>query len=141
MATTYLKISGKLKWINRLFEPDEYPKNNFNYKCYLYDVSEEDVAKLKAAGFRGNPKLDRDGDTVWSFKRPVSKVMKKEIVEFGPPEITGLIEGKLIGNGSEATVDIILYDTVMGKGHRLNKVHVTNFVEYKPEPDKGAFEE
>ncbi|WP_205105296.1 hypothetical protein, partial [Sutterella massiliensis] len=35
-----------------------------------------------------------------------------------------------LGNGSEVTVDIAVYDTQKGKGHRVEKITVHNLVEY-----------
>ena len=135
MATQVHKLKGKLKWSMNLTQPDEF-RGSTNYKVNLYDVDED---AWKATGVQTRPKEDKDGDVLYLLKRPQSRVINKELVEFGPIAVVDTegndISDKLIGNGSEAVVEFITYDTSMGKGHRVNRVIVTDLIEYEPPVD------
>lgn len=138
MATKFHKIKGKLKFTKNLFEPDTY-LGNTNYVCNVYDINEAD---WNAAGVRTRPYVDKEGTKLYKLKRPHSKNIKGEVVEFGPPEVkmadgSDVEQGK-IGYGSEAEIEFITYDTGAGKGHRLNKVTITNLIEYVPEENPGV---
>jgi hypothetical protein len=58
------------------------------------------------------------------------------LVTYTPPEVLDKDNQpftKLIGNGSTVTCKVIIYDTIKGKGHRLEAVRVDDWVEYVPE--------
>ena len=138
MATKYHKIKGQIKWAKNVIEPDDF-RGSSNYKVNLYNVDE---AAWKSSGVQTRPKQDRDGDMVYVLKRPVKKLIKGDIVEFGPPEFVmsdGSPVTKMVGNGSNVEVEYITYDTSMGVGHRFNKVIVHNLVEYAP-PENNSNE-
>jgi len=130
MATNYHKIKGKLKWCQNLFEPDDF-RGSRNYKVNMYDIDE---SIWKKSGVQTRPREDKEGDVMYTLKRPTRKMIKDDLIEFPPPEVVmengESLEGKTIGNGSEAIVEFITYDTSMGMGHRFNKVIITNLVEY-----------
>jgi len=130
MATNYHKIKGKLKWCQNLFEPDDF-RGSRNYKVNMYDIDE---SVWKKSGVQTRPREDKEGDVMYTLKRPTRKMIKDDLIEFDPPEVVmengESLEGKIIGNGSEAVVEFITYDTSMGMGHRFNKVIITNLVEY-----------
>jgi len=130
MATNYHKIKGKLKWCQNLFEPDDF-RGSRNYKVNMYDIDE---SIWKKSGVQTRPREDKEGDVMYTLKRPTRKMIKDDLIEFDPPEVVmengESLEGKIIGNGSEAVVEFITYDTSMGMGHRFNKVIITNLVEY-----------
>jgi hypothetical protein len=130
MATNYHKIKGKLKWCQNLFEPDDF-RGSRNYKVNMYDIDE---SIWKKSGVQTRPREDKEGDVMYTLKRPTRKMIKDDLIEFDPPEVVmengESLEGKTIGNGSEAIVEFITYDTSMGMGHRFNKVIITNLVEY-----------
>ena len=142
MASMYLKLKGKLKWTRWIAEAEEFPEGIFSYKCNLYELDEISLEKLKASGCRVNARVDRDGDSLFTFRRPKSKVIKKELVEFNAPDFLlpdgTSAKGTAVGNGSEAEVDIVVYDSKFGKGHRLNRVKITNLIEYVPPTDDEA---
>ena len=130
MATTYHYFTGKTKWA-KVRKPD--PKyDNFQVPLYLDDASKAEFAKT---GLRLRFKSDEDGEFV-TFRRPVSKMFKDGETVFGPPAVENPdgteFEG-LIGNGSTLTVKVSVYDSAMGKGHRLEAVRVDELVEYNPE--------
>jgi len=88
----------------------------------------------KKSGVQTRPREDKEGDVMYTLKRPTRKMIKDDLIEFPPPEVVmengESLDGKTIGNGSEAIVEFITYDTSMGMGHRFNKVIITNLVEY-----------
>ncbi len=137
MATTYLEVSGEISWANNLTELDtKYPSNDGAGKYRLnLRLDEASLDAYAKSGLRLRPK-----DGVYSFRRPEFKVIKGEKVVFGPPKLTGVPEGKLIGNGSTVTAKVVVYDTQMGKGHRLESVSVDNLIEYKPEAEEPQVE-
>ena len=133
MATKYVYLSGKTKWAKLRKPDDKY--NNFQLPLYLDKKSWELYDTL---GLSLSKKKDDDGDFV-TFKRPVSKLIKNEIVEFGPPKVLNKDNSEfdgLVGNGSDVTVKISVYDTMKGPGHRLETVRVEKLVEYNPPENK-----
>jgi hypothetical protein len=78
---------------------------------------------------------DKDGQFI-KVRRPVSKKVKGELVDMGPPTV--LIKrgdnyepfNELIGNGSTLLVKVRVYDTPRGKGHELDTVAVETLVPY-----------
>lgn len=139
MATQMHTLSGKLKWTQNLTKPDEF-RGSKNYKVNLYDVDE---AQWKNIGVQTRPKTDKEGHTLYLLKRPDSKVIKGELVNFGPIKVVDedgneIGSDTLIGNGTEATVEFITYDTEMGKGHRVEKVVINNLIEYIPQTEGAA---
>ena len=130
MSTTYHYFTGITKWA-KVRKPDN-KYNNFQVPLYMTpDVLKE----FKVLGLGLKIKEDSEGSLV-TFKRPMEKLIKGEVVHFGPPKVfnpdgTEMTEG-LIGNGSTVTVKIQKYDTLKGPGHRLESVRVDNLVEYNP---------
>jgi hypothetical protein len=151
MATTYLKLRGKIKWPQNITELDDYKGAKF-WKVNMYDLDAQSQEDFKQSGCQVKPYRDKDGDEMLTFRRYLRKVIKDEMVEFEPPELEGTENGVVIGNGSEAEVTIDVYDTMQGKGHRLRSVKITKLVPYEAantpvaqkveeEPiDKSAFE-
>lgn len=132
MATQTHKITGKLKWTQNLTKPDEF-RGSKNYKVNLYDVDE---SLWKSTGIQTRPKQDKEGHTLYLMKRPDSRVIRGELVNFGPIKVVDPdgndLSSTLIGNGSTAEVEVQVYDTEMGKGHRVEKVVITDLIEYIP---------
>jgi hypothetical protein len=126
MPTQYLKFTGTCKWAKIRKPDDKY--GFYSVDMYLDDASWE---VFKASGLMLEPKETEDGWYV-RFRRPHQKIIKQELVTFGPPEVTGTTE--LVGNGSKVTCDVVVYETQKGKGHRLNKITVLELVPFNPEP-------
>jgi hypothetical protein len=129
MATKYIYLSGKGKWI-KAHKPDaEY--NNYTMQLYPNEAS---MKVFNESGLSLAPKSDADG-TYITFRRPETKLIKDEVVKFGPPSVFG-VDGKpfdgLIGNGSEVTIKVSVFDTRKGPGHRWEGVKVDKLVEYVP---------
>lgn len=157
MAKTYYYISGKGKWANKLFMPDQM------YKCWsiLIYPNEEGYSKvleLKAGkdgvqGILNTIKKDDDGYNI-TFKRPTEKLMKGRLNAFLPPLVVDA-EGqpwnkdKGIGNGSDLTCKIEWYSYKrptggQGSAIRLESVRVDNLVPFEkkdfPEPERKMME-
>jgi hypothetical protein len=130
-------IVGTAMWA-KVRKPDQKYKR---WKIDVHDISKEDMAKLKAARLLIKPRLDDDQKVFYSFGRGTEAVFRGETVALDPPEVT-FAEGieeindkTLVGNGSKVAVLISVYDTKMGVGHRLERVHVYDLVRY--EMDEG----
>lgn len=133
MASKYLNLSGRTKWVNGkfggLFEPD--PEYN-NYQLIFYP-DPDSWDKIKKSGLQLQSKNDEDGDFL-KFRRAKEKVIKGEKVQFGRPKVffTGDTEPtRNIGNGSSVDVSVVVYDAGKHKGHRLESVTVTNLIEFE----------
>lgn len=127
MASSYYYLSGKAKWA-KLFKPDDKYKN---WQINLY-LDDESKGKFAESGMSMQPKRDDDGEFI-TFRRPEAKLIRNELVKFDPPTVTdanGQPLDKLVGNGSDVTIKVVVYDTIKGKGHRLEAVRVNNLVEY-----------
>lgn len=136
MATTYLQVRGKCEWA-QVYKPSQ---KYDNYSIVVYPDA-RGLKDLKASGISVRPKQNDEGETSYTFRRPNSKKVKDDIVEFGKPRVylrndedeKGYVDfDKPIGNGSEVIAKIALYDTQKGKGHRLEAVLVLNHVPFVP---------
>lgn len=91
---------------------------------------------FKNSGLQLRPKEDADGKFV-KFRRPVSKLIKNAIANFQPPKAQGPggedFSTTIIGNGSSVIVNVSVYDSMKGKGHRWEEVQVTNLIPYEPD--------
>lgn len=129
MATKYYYLSGKCKWAKLRKPDDKY--NNFQLPLYL---DKKSLELYNTLGLGLKVREDDEGTFV-TFKRPVAKMIKTELVEFGPPKVLNADNTEfdgLVGNGSEVTAKISVYDTFKGPGHRLETVRVEKLVEYNP---------
>lgn len=141
MATKYVSLKGTTKYVNGqyggLFEADQ-KYGNFQIRLYPDTESWE---KYKKSGLRLEPKNDEDGDYL-TFRRPEQKLLNKELVNFGRPKVffkEGIEPTKNIGHGSTIEVNVAVYDTREGKGHRLEAVRVLELVEYNRDGPVGNF--
>lgn len=131
MATETFYLSGKARY-PRLTKPDD------KYDLYSIGVilDAKSQAEFEASGMQMKPK-SYNGDTFVTFRRPNKKIIKDELVKFGPPKVLDK-DGKtitaLVGNDSDVTVKVSVYDSAKGKGHRLDAVRVDNLIEFKPQP-------
>lgn len=137
MGTQTYEFNATVMWA-KVHEPDkEY--DVYTVDCYLTDKSWK---LYKQSGIQVGIKEGKIGDEVAEYvrlRRPVSKTFKnkdtgkKELREYGPPEVldeNGEPTKKLIGNGSEVTLRVLVFDTQKGKGHQLERVQIRKLVEY-----------
>lgn len=136
--TEYLYLSGKAKW-PRLVTPDkEY--NNYSVSICLDKKSRK---AFDASMLRLEPKSFDDGEYI-KVRCDAEKVINGELVKFKPPKVIdasgNAFDPMDIGNGSDVTVKLAVYDTKKGKGHRLMAVRVDKLVPYdRPASDDRPF--
>lgn len=133
MATKYYTIKGKVAWA-KVFEPDEY----LGTKKYKVNFFPDNAEEFRNTGIQVRPKTNSNPDnnvpvgTYYTLSRPISKEINGEEVEFGQPDLYDAngdqFEQKIIGNGSTVEVRFCVYDTRMGKGHRLEGLKVLELV-------------
>ncbi len=137
MAQTMFYFTGIAKWA-KLFEPDR------KYKNYAIDIylDKESLKRFRDSGLQSTLKKDDDGQFV-TFRRATQKLIKDELVKFGPPEVLGKDNKPIndfVGNGSKVTIKVLAYDTQKGKGSRLEAVRVDDLVPFIKEEVVGADE-
>ena len=131
MANTTLYLNGTAKWA-KLKTPD--PK----FDCWTLDFypSEESFKLLKKAGAQNKTYIDKeDGHKPYvKLRRQAKKVIKDKLVTFEAPDVltndNAPFNGN-VGNGSEVTCKITIFDSAKGKGTRLEAVRIEKLVEYK----------
>lgn len=135
MSTTTLYLTGKIEWAQHLFEPDDYlGVKKYKVDFYPTEQSLEDLVKSGSRKKIGDGTLGKRVRLDRPFAKDWGK--GKGLEELGPPEIL-TSEGKpwpkdtIIGNGSEVTVKVVVYDTRMGKGTRLEAVRIDELVPYE----------
>ncbi len=130
--TAYYNFYGKAMWA-KVHTPDP------EYQTYTVDAYLDDKSfnLLKTTGIElkiREGQLGNETRKFVKFRRPVSKVIKNQLVEFGPVPVEdekGQKITDLVGNGSDCVFFVSIYDTRKGSGHRLDKLIVKNLVEYK----------
>lgn len=114
MATEYLYLQGKVKWV-RPTAPDPWGK----WKHVLYPnqdsynkLMEYKEPKDGTSGFKNVIKKDEDGYFI-TLSRPTQMQVKGKIVGMAPPEMLDKdnkpLRDILVGNGSDATVKVSVY--------------------------------
>ena len=125
--TVYLKLKGPARWVKNK-TPDE------KYSNYSVDLcpDTDSLAAMKKSGLGLKPKQDEEG-TWYKFRRPVQKIIKDDLVKFGPPKTVGP-DGEefteIVGNGSEVELDVAVYQAGPYIGHRLERIKVLKHVPY-----------
>ncbi|AXP07751.1 hypothetical protein SmphiM6_60 [Sinorhizobium phage phiM6] len=151
IATSWYNIKCKIKWA-KVYEPDEYAGAK-RYMVNAYPVDGAEWEKVQKSGVQLQTKEDTDGKYI-TLRRPVSKVIKDDLVIFCPPEITGAVEVHYVGkdgqkvrsytkgdntaervgdpvvlaNGTLAIVNFCAYDTKQGRGSRLESLKILDLV-------------
>ena len=132
MATDIVYLTGKCNWA-KVYKPEaEYDKSKHSWRIDLYP-DDQSWELFDKAGLALKKREDKEGGKFVSFKRPTKKIIKDKIVELEPPKVLDF-EGNpmtdLIGNGSDVTIKVSVYDTAKGKGHTLEAVKVNELVEF-----------
>jgi hypothetical protein len=138
LMTDYVKLTGMAYWA-RLQSPDtKYLPPKFKVCLYLND---DNMKAFRATGMGLRPKTDDKG-TFITLTRPVTKMFGGKEQEFGPPEVLDSSNKPFdgyVGNGSHIECTVAVYNTPLGKGHRLQRVKVLDLVEYVPATDAIPF--
>jgi hypothetical protein len=129
MASMTVYVKGKCEWA-KLTKPD--PKYN-NYTINMY-LDPESVKVWKESEAQNKTYTNKETNEEYiTLRRPDFKLVGKEVMTFGPVEVLDKDNKPftdLIGNGSEVTCKVTVYDTAKGKGTRLEAVRVETLVPY-----------
>lgn len=135
MATQFFRFYGITKWC-KVAQPDE-KYNRYTLDLFLDDKSwklyNKSGLQLKV---REGEVETFDGEELkgefLSFGRKAESIIKGELKKFDPPKLTHNNKpfNGLVGNGSRVSIDVAVYDTMKGKGHRWDSINVLNLVEY-----------
>lgn len=133
-------FKGKARWA-RIWKPDD------KYDNYTIDLlfDQKSLLDFKAAKTQLKLKEDDEGQPFVSFKRRAKTTNKEgEVEDAGPPTVYILDSqsGEYIkandrvdiGNGSDVILSVDVFSTKNGVGTRLERVFVTNLIEYNPGP-------
>jgi len=124
-------LRGTCKWA-KLYKPDE---KYGNYGVNLYP-NKDSIAMIHKMGLSGKMKKDDDGEFI-KLSRKKANLVKGVLKEYGPPEVLDKDNKPmqdLVGNGSEITVKIDVFETQAGISSRLESVRVENLVRYEGGP-------
>lgn len=130
MATQVFYFLGKTKW-TKVYPGQEDQK----YGHFGMDFYPDDLEAFQKTGVQLQERTDDDG-VFFKLRRTPTKLIKGKLADFGAPTVLDSNNqpfNQPIGNGSTVTVKLSVYDTVKGKGHRLDSVRVEDWVEYKKE--------
>lgn len=140
-ATEYVYIKGKLSWVKTQV-PDEWGK----WKVTVHPTPEslEKIRELQGEGIKNVLKKDDDGYKC-TFSRPTQKMVKGKVIGLTPPEVLQAdgktpLTGVLVGNGSDGTVKLEVYQhgTPGGgkaKAARLLSIKVDNLIPFEMKRD------
>jgi len=137
LKTENIFIQGKLSWV-KVQVPDEWGK--WKVTVHPNAASLDKIRDLQAEGLKNVLKKDEDGYFV-SFSRPTQKMMKGKVIGLTPPELLMAdgktpLQGVLVGNGSDGTVKLEVYQhgTPGGgkaKAARLVSIRVDNLIPFE----------
>lgn len=135
MATNYYNLAGTVKWakLNPSNKDIKYDPEGI-YTVQFYPATADEWEKIKISGLQLGIRSDEDGEYI-SLRRKHEQQFGREFKIMGPPVLRhkGSDFTGLIGNGSSVVVNVAVFDTRKGKGHRLERVTITNLVEYNRE--------
>jgi len=151
----------------KAYEPEEF-SGDTRWILNAYPVDGKEWEKFQNSGLQQIPKEDAEGKKFIRFRRSVRRVFPKddEATYWNPPEITGAFEVHYvdaetkekiktfkrsekrkietvgeqiaIGNGSVGIVNLAVYDSGKGKGHRWESLRILDLVEYNPDAPKSG---
>lgn len=140
MASEFIDVQGKISWLHAV---------GFNkFDCWSVTLhpdtkSLEVLRELQAQGLKNQMKKDDDGYFM-AFRRDPTKLMRGKLVAFAAPKVVdkdGIpMDGSRIGNGSDATVRLEVYQhgTPSGgksKAARFDSVRIDNLIPFNPGTD------
>jgi hypothetical protein len=131
-ATKFYNWSGRIKWA-KVYDHNKDTKYDPE-GIYTINFYPKDVEAVKASGIQTSSREDEDG-VYFTLRRKHEQLFGKKLEVLGPPEVKyqKLDYMDAIGNLSEVIINVAVFDTRKGKGHRLERVTITKLVEYVPE--------
>lgn len=148
MASKFYFFDGTVKWAklnekNAQVFPGDEEKGPFCSVDFFFK-NKADLIAFRKLGAKTKIKLDEEtGEDYVSFRRYIEHA---KIPEFGgPPKVFLKTDDEkpvaytgLVGNGSETTVKLCVYDHAYGVGVRLEGLLVTKLVEFDAEDQKNT---
>ena len=128
-------FSGTARWA-KVHKPDDKYKN-YTLDLYMDDASKKAYMK---SGLQLKDRVDEDGEHYVTLRMPSVRMVKGKPEE-GKPDVLdkdGNPTKALIGNGSEVTCKVEIYEWDGRVGHRLQAVRADKLVEFE---DKNAVSE
>ena len=146
MATKTISLSGKAMWA-KLKEGFADTKYRPNYNLSLIP-DQASVNRMKEHKLGLEFKDNNDGEKYVNIRRYIDKNPDYKDSEGNlcgkAPRVVfpdGTVYTGIVGNGSEVTVKLDIYDTkYVNKGHRLVAVRVDKLIEYVPADTSGVDE-
>lgn len=127
MATSTFYFSGEAEWAKVITPDPDFDKTKSSWKLTLV-FDKKSLELFEKSGLALKLKKKEDGRYYTTFRRPTKSIIKGDIVEYSAPV---LLKGdntprasEPINNGSEVTIKVLVYDSMKGKGHRLEAVRV-----------------
>lgn len=111
MPNEVVKLSGSFEWAKTIHPDDKFGEPKWKVTLRPDQMSVEKILEMKAEGVKNTLGKDEKGFKI-NFSRPVSKVMKGEVVKFNPPVVTDMTGEPItdkIGDGSEGDLYLTLY--------------------------------
>jgi len=152
MTTEYFDLKGKIYWAKvSTNKPDEYAGD----RRWIINLVVDDWDEFEETGLQVTRREGPDGDFI-QLRRSCKKLINDEVINFLAPVIidengkwiryytdsTGRnvfswvknrdVEPTLVGrnmlitNGSDVSVRVAVYDTMKGKGHRMESIQIND---------------
>lgn len=162
-----MTFQGKARWMKHLYTPDN-AFGASKYKAGIW-VSKETADQIKKAGvqkkvkedekgpwieftrdevkvMKGQPVFftppileDKNGASIISYVDEYGKTVKSYNDPAKKTSIKKQGENILIGNDSDVQLTVAVFDTMKGKGQRLESVRILDLIEYRPEGEQTSF--
>ena len=133
MATSEIYLSGMCKWAKVHTPQNKYESTDKEWSINLY-LDEVSKKAFDMSGLQLKKKEDEEG-TFITLRRDVTKVINGDTLTFMKPAVLdgeGQPVTDMIGNGSEVTCKVDVFNTAKGMGHRLQAVRIDELEPYEP---------
>lgn len=156
-----MTFQGKARWMKHLYTPDN-AFGASKYKAGMW-ITKETADQIKKSGIQKNVKEDEKGPWIEFTRDEVKMMKGlpvyftppmiedktgtslvsyvdadgKVVKSYNDPAKKTMIQRQgdniLIGNDSDVQLTVAVFDTMKGKGQRLEKVRILDLIEYKPD--------
>lgn len=172
VKTQYANLTGKAKWAKVYTPDEAFGASKYKIDLYMDEkelskfkslnlqkkIKESEEGKYVTFD-RADVKFFQKSGKVATFLPPiifdtdmtpiveyVNKETGQRVTSYDDPKLKDLVVRKgepvLIGNGSEVTVNIAVYDTIKGRGQRLESIIIRDLITYEaPEVTESPAEE
>lgn len=140
-GSDYVYIKGKVSWVKYVTPDPTY--NKWSITIHPDAESVELIRELQTQGVKNQWKKDEDGYYI-AFSRPADRKINGKVLGMKPPVVLNAegvpMDGVAIGNGSDATVKLEIYQhpTPSGgkaKAARWESVRIDNLIPFNKDTD------